>query len=1236
MKKSLRETLLKLSMMILLMMAVSSPAKAQNDESDEPIITFKTNVYANVGSENQISLVLGTIDEGNIIEVDTGFGREQYEVNPAVYNDLEGRIVGTYIPCTVSSQGIVKIYGDPEKIDYLDASGCYIESIDFPKLVNLDILEMSHNELKSLDLSTQTKLRAIYLSDNTFAKQTPLVIGYKPELTILEVSIIDWFDPQFNLSDYPEMMSFDAYHCVSLSQIDPSGCPKLNRLTLDVTNVETVDVSKNPELLILNVSDTKVTSVDISENKKLREFYCSHRGAYNNEYKFTSLDLTNNPDLIYLVCSGNKLTELDVTKNPKLQYLEVSDNYLTEIDLSNNNDLYQVYLNLNCMDFATLPVNPGTWNTYYYKQRPMVCDKSYPVSHELDLSSRVLRDDTTTEVELYTLPESDASGEPIKLDKSYYTYNNGKITLNKTYTDSVYFSFSNSLLNENELQTQRFMIKSQSEYGLPTKVFNAAVAAEPNSEIAFSVGVDGASQENPIEFLVNFGDGQKEKFVAYSSTLPIEPNVVGTKKDYGQIEIYAPEGVTITALEIKDMMMYSADVTKLPCLRQLNFINTGLYYLDLDWNRCLTSLDLSYNNFSSINLESKYAGYGKNVLSDVNISNNKLTEITFNDMRILRNINLSNNQLTEAINLFNADHVETMDLSNNQFETLDFTYCEKLTWLNVSHNKLTSVLLPQTFVLDYFACDNNSFTLATLPGYGPLTDENYIYAPQAEFEIATKGPGVDLRSQDVSINGENTVFVWKKENGELLVEDTDYKVIDGITSFLKDDLGNVYCEMTHNALPQFTGDKVYKTTLMEVAGMPTNEIASFVTVNDGDVVELSLAAAKSGTALYIDWNGNNTVTQYLLEDTYKIFTATTKAKTNVKVYTYDEADAITVFSMTGAKLSSFDGSKLTDAINITVCGGGLKEIALPKGSTKLEEITLEGNNLKNFDASEFPSLRILALPSNRLTSIDVSENADLEVLSLAYNTLSSIVLDNDKLWALYLDNNNFTDIDLSGVPNLKQLSISNNYLKEINVENLSKLIMLVINNNYFTFETLPLNKSTYVRYYYYNQYPIEITPEDGVVDLSSQNQVDGVATIYQWYLGMPEVDEEGYLVGNLLVEDEDYTIEDGVTRFLKDYEGVMCVMMNENLPDVVIYTYLINVTADVEEISTSDELSVVSKDNNIIVKSETVGTPIAVYNMAGGLMRTAKVAEGETVIDNVEQGIYLVRVGKKAAKVIVR
>lgn len=1183
---------------------LSFTTTAQN--YDEPIITFKTKIYENNGELNQFSIVIGTVDSCNYVDVDCGFGKVEYVVDPSNFNADTQEIDGTLIDCKVSSEGIVKIYGDATKIDYFNASGCYISWIEFPTLTNMSILDLSHNELERLDLSHMTKLASLNLSDNTFTAETPLIVGAnKPKLNILELSIIEHLDQSFNISDYPELVSFDGYHNRGLKKLDPTGCPELLRLTLDVTDVETLDVSKNTKLMILNISDTRISDIDVSKNPYLTQFYCSHRGSINNEYKLTSLDVTNNPELVYLFCAGNKLTSIDISKCPKLVTISATDNYLTSIDVSNNPELYIVELDQNCLDFATLPFDPGVWNTYYYGQRNFEIEKSYLQGTTLDFSSRVLREGTTTEVALYAVSE-ESPESPTLLDENFYTYADGKITLTKTYEDSVYVAFANSAFPEAILRTNKFMVKDADNYGKPTKVFYFTTSILPGNEVSFSVGAQGATKENPVEFLVNFGDGTQKTFTATTDTPPSIANVTGTKAGYGAIEVFAPEGVMITAIETKNITMYNADVTAMAGLRHLHLINAGLYDIDLSMNRCLRSIDLSGSNLYSLTLEGN-GSYTKNVLSNINLSNNKLSSLILNDMRAIRNLNISNNQLSE-LDLSYGDYVEHINISHNTFTELDLTYCASLKSLDVSYNSLPSITMPETNVLEYFACNNNLFTLETLPAHGNLPEASYIYAPQADYQIATKGPGADLSSQNRIINGVGTSYVWKTQSGNTLVEGVDYTIENGITKFLNIEAGNIYCEMTNPAYPAFSGNKIYKTTIIEAAGMPTYLVASFKTVNDGDAVSLSLAAAKSNTGIYFDWNGDNNVTQYLLSDTYRLFSAETKANTTVNVYTYEADDYITVFSMTGAALSSFDGSKLTNAINISVNGAGLSEITLPK-STVLSEISLDDNNFSSFDLSEYSSLETIALNGNKLTSIDLSKNPNLGVVSISNNQLTEITLNNEYIWALYLSGNKLSEINLDGVPNVSQLDLSYNQLSQLNVANLSQLRVMSLINNYFTFNTLPLNNN-YAVYYYNNQAAINVTPIDGVVDLSSQALVDGEATTYRWFVGAPEFNDEGVLEGEELIIDTEYTIENGVTTFLKSIENVMCVMTNAKFPDLYLYTNLMNVVSGgVEGIE-------IDQDNS----------PVKYYNLQGI----------EVDSNNLSNGIYIKVQGNNTTKVYVK
>lgn len=358
--------------------------------------------------------------------MDCGNGKSEYEIGPAVVDSAS--IKGTLIYCSETKAGTVTIYGtdkDALLIDYLNVDGCYITEIDLSKLVNLDVLSMSHNLLKSLDLSHNKKIRVLYLSDNTFDAATPLEIGEKPDLTILELQVVEHLSPNFDLTKYPKMMSFDAYHCPSLTKIDPTNCPNLLQLTLEMTNVASLDLSKNKNLIILNVSESAVSELDLSNNTKLQQLYCEHvSSVFNTDVKLKKLDVSHCPDIYRLICNGNALTELDVTNLSYLISLSCMDNYITSLDVSKNKQLSQVKIDKTCLDFATLPFDPGTWEEYTYAQRKLPVERCYKEGDVLDFSKRVLRDGTITEAVLYafdvTTPDT-----WVKLDTTYYSYKDG-------------------------------------------------------------------------------------------------------------------------------------------------------------------------------------------------------------------------------------------------------------------------------------------------------------------------------------------------------------------------------------------------------------------------------------------------------------------------------------------------------------------------------------------------------------------------------------------------------------------------------------------------------------------------------------------------------------------------------------------------------------------------------------------------------------------------------------------
>lgn len=1193
------------------LLAVATPFTARAAEEDEPIVIIRTNAKAE--GALGFGITLGTATTTEDFEIDFGFGRDLVEVEPWQIKD--GVVTGTYIACTPTDE--VKIYGDPSKLNLLSAAGAYITEAEFSKCTNLEMLDFSHNELKALDLTPFTKLYAIYLSDNPFSAATPAVIGApKPALSILEVDNVGYLSPTFNLSDYPALISFDGYHNFSIFECDPSGCPNLQQLSLEMTNVSTIDVSKNLKLTALNVAETRITDLDVSKNTNLVRLTAGHySGSINTGYHLNGIDVSNNANLMILDVAGNNLNSIDVSNNPLLVSLFLTNNELTSIDLSANTNLASIMLSENNMDFATLPLPKDTWTEYWYQQRPLsIGSRSIAVGAEIDLSARVLREGTETTAKVY---RQLYDGEPVELEEDAYTYADGKISFNKVQTDSVYVRYHNSALNEYDLTTPPFVVKEEADLNKPSKIASFTISGSLSTPLNVSVGMDGASAATPKVFYVDLGDGNLVTCSATSQNIPSIPNIRQTVATPDcRIDIYIPEGEVMTALSVANVPLAAIDLTHATELRELSLTGCALTDLDLDYNRCLQSLCLKGNRLTKMDLSGIYGNYEKNVLKTIDASDNLLTEFYILSRGSIRNLNLSNNKLTEY-DLKDFDNIDVLDLSYNELSgDINIAYQADASSINLSHNRLTGLLFDGFNRLSHFDVSNNNLTLQTLPLMPEVAD--YIYAPMNPYELLENAPAVNLSDLNRVIDGKGTTFVWKKAGtGTPLVEGVDMTCTDGATKFLDTSLGKVYCEMSNPAFPQFTGENIYTTTAVNVVGAPTKLVASFTTLNDANDGEVIFTGSRK-TALYIDWRGDGTeYLPYPVETSYISYPEQrTFAGANVKIYTYEDATDITVFSLYNMPMADVDASALTSLTSLSIGGAKLPADKMKLPEAPLKELRLDGNALTDYPfAQKYPTLRMLSLNNNSISSFDASSLSSLQCLYMAYNELTSIKFNNPLLWDLSLAFNKLESIDLSGVTGLEQCSLESNQLSSIDLTPVKRSIMVLsLASNKFTFATLPVQSqySRLMTYFYGHQAPIEpvVSDNDMKFDLSSQADVNGTPTTYTWYLGEIEYDSaSGEISGEALYVDEEYTIENGVTTFLTDFnDKVMCVMKNSLFPNTYLYTplYKVGNSSGIEDVLTEAGSN----------------ASVDVYNIQGMLVR--KQVNPAEALQGLPRGIYIV------------
>ncbi len=1281
-------------------------AYADEDTTSTLAIEFHTTVYDEYGDTNAISVVLGSTSAGvgTYIDVDCGDGKlNEYQLSLAGYDEENEASTGTFITLNVAASGTVKIYcDDPSVIDWIDASGCYIDKITISDEVsNLVYLSLSHNELLSLDLTKFTSLQALYITDNPFTN-SPLVIGPKAYLQYLEMNNIGSISSDFDINQFPNLLTLDAWNAKGLTRLTPSGCPNLLKLSIDGTDVSSLDVSQNQYLQVLNISDTRITEIDVTHNPNLYQLYCTHESSINSEYKIKSLDVSQNPALYYLFCTGNDLTELDVTKNINLGSLTARKNLLTTIDVSNNTGLFCLNISDNNFGYSTLPW-PTTsaedgeeelYTEYDYAQRDIAVEKSYAVGTVLDFSEKMLRDHTDTEAVLYTIDEANPT-DPILLSEDYYSYDipTAKFTIKKEYADSVYISFSNSKFTAADLKTQMFKIKSAEEYGKPTKVASFATEARVGgnvSNISFNVGIDGATKENPKTFYVDFGSGTYTAFTATTSDAT-ENNVNSAPTGTGIISIYVPDGVEISALSIKDFTLYNADLSNLRSLRELSLTNTGIYTVDLQWNRCLQSIDLSNNEISTFTLVGNNQGYGKNALTDVNLSHNKISTFEWNENYTVKNFDISYNKLSE-LNLTGNTTIESINIAYNDFSTFSCADCTSLTTLNVEGNQLSSITVPEENVITKLNVSNNKFSLATLPDHSKIAEEDYTYAPQANYTIPTKAPGINLKDQNV--NG-NTTYTWRFAEDDSKVSSAYYYAQNaGQFRFAANKAGaKIYCEMTNTDFPDFSGENVYRTTVVETADMPNYVVAEFTVepreedestdLNYDTYFTLQSTSAVSENAIYVDWKGDGSLSQYQFgSKSYTTYYPEVTEGAHVTIYSYEEEDNIFVFSMRNIKMSSFKlGSEksLGKVYCLNLTNAGLEEIELPKSSV-LNELILPGNNLTTFDFSRYPSVTYLNLSDNKLSTADLSDLSNVQQLFLGGNGLETATFGtSERLWNLFLNDNELTTVDLSPLKNLNQVHVNGNKLTDINVANNTNLSVLYANDNQldhidvsnlknlgvlelsgnkFKFSTLPLESDvfgsrTIYTYEYSKQASLPIESVNGVVDLSGEANINGTATTYVWCLGEPDFDD-GYLTNELLYSQDDnteedpdfepdYTIENGVTKFVYDFssseQALACVLTNDLFPNLTLQTTMVKPTAydaGVNNVVVDSANASVKVDGNSVYAYCDNGGVATIYGVNGAVVASANVVNGVATFNNVAKGFYLVKVGTVAVKIVVK
>ena len=232
-----------------------------------------------------------------------------------------------------------------ESLLYLELTDSAIEEIDLSDCAKLQVLRMTWNNLKSIDVTNNPELTHLYVRKNP---ELTGVIDLSNNTKLKEVWCAESKVQGLNLSnDHSSLYKIVSYYS-EIEALDLSTCPNLTYLEAHGMKLKAIDLTPCPELDYLWLKFNEVAELDLTNCTKIQEVQI----GYN---KIEKLDMSKCPEVKLLEVAGNALTEVNLDGCTKLQSLDVSMNKLTEIDLSACEKLFSVSVSEN--QLTTLDVS---------------------------------------------------------------------------------------------------------------------------------------------------------------------------------------------------------------------------------------------------------------------------------------------------------------------------------------------------------------------------------------------------------------------------------------------------------------------------------------------------------------------------------------------------------------------------------------------------------------------------------------------------------------------------------------------------------------------------------------------------------------------------------------------------------------------------------------------------------------------------------------------------------------
>ncbi len=200
---------------------------------------------------------------------------------------------------------------------------CYnaISSLDLSSNTKLEYLNIGSNGMSSLNLSGCTALTQLIANANSLSS-----LDLTASTALLELNLNSNFFVSLDISYLTALQTLRICSNASLASLDVSHFTQLQLLDIRYTSIEEIDLSQNRELVELMCDEAPLKTLDLSGNRALKSLQCQ-------SVPLTALDLSGMSSLETLHLANTPLEKLNLSGCTSLSYISLKGNHLTELHL---------------------------------------------------------------------------------------------------------------------------------------------------------------------------------------------------------------------------------------------------------------------------------------------------------------------------------------------------------------------------------------------------------------------------------------------------------------------------------------------------------------------------------------------------------------------------------------------------------------------------------------------------------------------------------------------------------------------------------------------------------------------------------------------------------------------------------------------------------------------------------------------------------------------------------------